>query len=398
LFSQLTSTPGIIVAEFVERQIGNGKVEIYNRQTLRATMHHLNLVAIGGGTGLSNLLCGLKHYLGAPEVVSSRGFGGYTLEDLTAIVSVADDGGSSGRLREEFDILAPGDIRNCMVGLADDEKLLTRLFRYRFPGEGALGGHNVGNLLLTALTSVTGNFLEAIRCSSELLGIKARILPSTLAKVGLVAELDDGTIIRGQHKITKGVRPISRLRLDPSDCLPLKDALEAIEEADLIVIGPGSLFTSLIPNLLVKGIPEAIMRSPAKKLFVCNLLTEPGETNGYSAEDHIQRLLAYFTKQVFDLVLVNYWPISEATYQRYHADGMRQVRVKEPGDVHAERGMGSLVLAQGRYQVPVLHRDLVDEKETGSHHRGKLAGAIFEAYELLATERLDRFCYKGKFR
>ena len=360
-------------------------------------MYYLNLVAIGGGTGLSNLLGGLKYYLGASEAVSNTGFGVYRLEDLTAIVSVADDGGSSGRLREEFDILPPGDIRNCMVGLADDEKLLTRLFRYRFPGEGGLGGHNVGNLLLTALTSVTGNFLEAIRCSSELLGIKAKILPSTLAKVGLVAELDDGTIVRGQHKITKVVRPISRLRLDPSDCLPLKEALEAIHGADLIVIGPGSLFTSLIPNLLVRGIPEAIMRSPAKKLFVCNLLTEPGETNGYSVEDHIERLLAYFTKQVFDLVVVNNWPISEATYRRCRADGMGQVWVKEPGDLHAERGIGSLVLDQGRYQVPVLYRDLVDERETVRHHRGKLAGAVFEAYELLAAERLDRFRCKGKF-
>ncbi|MFX0202959.1 MAG: 2-phospho-L-lactate transferase CofD family protein, partial [Candidatus Hodarchaeota archaeon] len=158
-----------------------------------------------------------------------------------------------------------------------------------------------------------------------------------------------------------------------------------------------SLFTSVITNLLVKGIPEAIMRSPAKKLFVCNLLTEPGETNGYSAEDHIQRLLAYFTKQVFDLVVVNNWPISEATYRRCRADGMGQVWVKEPGDLHAERGIGSLVLDQGRYQVPVLYRDLVDERETVHHHRGKLAGAVFEAYELLATERLNRFCCKGKF-
>jgi len=359
-------------------------------------MHHLNLVAIGGGTGLSNLLCGMKHYLRAPEAGSDRGFGEYDLEELTAIVAVADDGGSSGRLREEFRILPPGDIRNCMVGLAEDDKLLTRLFRYRFPGGGALGGHSFGNLFLTALSGMTGDFLEAIRCSSELLDIKARIFPSTLANVRLVAELDDGTVVRGQHKITKVTRPIRRVRLDPPDCLPLKEALEAIHRADLIVIGPGSLFTSLIPNLLVRGIPEAIMRSPAKKIFVCNIMTEPGETNGYSAEDHAECLLGHFTKQVFDLVLVNIWSISEATRQRYQADGVGQVCVKEPEDVQAEIGIGSLLLAQGQEWVPVFYRDLLEERETVRHHPAKLSSAIFEAYELLTREELDRFCYPGQ--
>lgn len=356
-------------------------------------MHDLNLVAIGGGTGLSNLLCSLKHYLKAPETGSGRGIGRYGLEELTAIVAVADDGGSSGRLRQEFNILPPGDIRNCMVGLAEDDKLLTRLFCYRFPGGGELGGHSFGNLFLTALSGITGGFLEAIRCSSELLGIKARIFPSTLANVRLAAELDDGTVVRGQHKITKVTQPIRRVRLEPPDCLPLKETLDAIQRADLIVIGPGSLFTSLIPNLLVRGIPEAIMRSPAKKIYVCNIMTQPGETNEYRVEDHVECLLAYFTKQVFDLVLVNIRPISEATLQKYKADGMGQVCVKKPEDVQAETGIGSLVLAQGQQRVPVLYRDLLEQTETVRHHPAKLSSAIFETYELLTREELDRFCY-----
>lgn len=359
-------------------------------------MNHLNLIAIGGGTGLSKLLCGLKHYLKAPEAGSGKGIGRYDLEELTAIVAVADDGGSSGRLREEFHILPPGDIRNCMVGLAEDDKLLTRLFRYRFPGGGVLGGHSFGNLFLTALSGMTGNFLEAIRCSSELLGIKARIFPSTLANVRLVAELDDGTIVRGQHKITKVTRPIRRVRLEPPDCLPLKETLEAIHQADLIVIGPGSLYTSLIPNLLVRGIPEAIMCSPAKKIYVCNIMTQPGETNGYRVEDHVECLLAHFAQQVFDFVLVNTWPICEAARQKYQADGMGQVCVKEPEDVQTETGIGSLVLAQGQQRVPVLYRDLLEEREIVRHHPGKLSSAIFEAYELLVREDLDQFCYPGQ--
>ena len=350
-------------------------------------MHDLNLVAIGGGTGLSNLLCSLKHYLKAPETGSGRGIGTYDLEELTAIVAVADDGGSSGRLREEFHVLPPGDIRNCMVGLAEDGKLLTRLFRYRFPGGGVLGGHSFGNLFLTALSGMTGGFLEAIRCCSELLGIRARIFPSTLANVRLAAELDDGTVVRGQHKITKVTRPIRRVRLEPPDCLPLKETLEAIQRADLIMIGPGSLFTSLIPNLLVRGIPEAIMRSAAKKIFICNIMTEP-ETNGYRVEDHVECLLAHFTKQVFDLILVNMWPLSEAARQRHQAAAMGEVYVKEPEDIQAETGIGSLVLAQGQQRVPVLYRDLLEEAETARHHPAKLRSAIFEAYEFLTRQNL----------
>ena len=344
----------------------------------------LNLVAIGGGTGLSTLLRGLKHHVRPNEVGGRNVTGIHALADLTAIVTVADDGGSSGRLREEFQILPPGDIRNCMVALAEDDSLVTRLFDYRFPGQGALGGHSLGNLFLTALTDVTGSFVEAIRCSSKLLGIKGRIFPSTVANVRLVAELDDGTLVRGQHKITNGIRAVRRVRLEPPDCLPLKGALDAIRQADLIAIGPGSLFTSVIPNLLVRGISDAILRSPAKKVYICNIMTQPGETNGYGVEDHVRHLLAHCPGLRLDFVLLNIRSISEAACQKYRADGAEQLRAKDSNGLQTEAGIGSLALDQGRFRMPVLRRDLLAEGDTARHHPMKLSSAVFEAWELLA--------------
>ena len=344
----------------------------------------LNLVTIGGGTGLSTLLRGLKHYVKPPEVAVGNVAGKHALADLTAIVTVGDDGGSSGRLREEFQILPPGDIRNCMVALAEHANLLTRLFEYRFPGQGALGGHSFGNLFLTALTGITGNFVEAIRCSSELLGMKGRIFPSTMANVRLVAELDDGTLVRGQHKITNGIRAVRRVRLEPPDCLPLKGALDAIRQADLIVIGPGSLFTSVIPNLLVRGISDAVARSPAKKIYICNIMTQPGETSGYGVEDHVRHLLTHCPGLMVDFVLLNIRPISEVARQKYRADGAEQVRVKDSNSLQTDAGIGSLALNQDRLRMPVLRRDLLAEGDTARHHPMKLSSAVLEAWELLA--------------
>jgi uncharacterized cofD-like protein len=349
-------------------------------------MRRLNLIAIGGGTGLSSLLSGLKHYVYTAEAEAGGADQHPTLTQLTALVTVTDDGGSSGRLRDEFQILPPGDIRNCMVALAEDEQLLTRLFRYRFRGRGQLGGHSFGNLFLTALTGVTGDFWEAIKLSSEVLAIKGRIFPSTMTNVHLEAELDDGAVVRGESNITKATRPIRSLRLNPLDCHPLPETLEAIAQADLIVIGPGSLFTSLIPNLLVKGIPEAIVGSSAKKMYVCNIMTQPNETNSYTVGDHVQRILEYCPGLALDLVLINSQPVSEAIRQKYLADGAVQVHLEEPVKVDTESGMGYLMLPRVGQRIPNLCRDLIEERETVRHHPLKLSQAIFEAYRLL-TQR-----------
>jgi len=352
----------------------------------------LNLVAIGGGTGLSTLLRGLKHYVKPAEAAVSNGDRGHSLADLTAIVTVADDGGSSGRLREELQMLPPGDIRKCMVALSEDDSLIPRLFDYRFPGQGALSSHSLGNLFLAALTDLTGRFVEAISYSSALLGIKGRVLPSTVADVRLVAELDDGTIVHGEHKITNGIRAVRRVRLEPPDCLPLKAALEAIDQADLIVIGPGSLFTSVIPNLLVGGISEAIIRSQAKKIYVCNILSEPGETNGYGTDDHVQHLLAHCPGLMLDFVLFNTRSISGAACHKCRANDARQVCMTGSNDLQTEAGIGSLTLDQGRLTMSVLCRDLLDE-QTARHDPTKLSSAVFEVWELLSQgDNMRRFC------
>ena len=231
----------------------------------------LRVVAIGGGTGLSALLEGLKYYTrrvdpSAPAV------------DVTAIVTVTDDGGSSGRLRREFDVLPPGDIRNCMVALSEDAALLSRLFQYRFQAGRGLKGHSFGNLFLMALTQLMGDFPEAVRASSEVLKIAGRIYPSTAANVALEATLEDGSKVVGETRISRSRTRIKTIRLIPRQVKPLPEALAAIAEADVITLGPGSLFTSVIPNLLVEGIPAAIRRSPAVKAYFVNLMWQPGET------------------------------------------------------------------------------------------------------------------------
>src|SRR5215216_4721978 len=215
----------------------------------------LKLVAIGGGTGLSTVLSGLK------ALVGDHARGDLWLESLSAIVTVSDDGGSSGRLRDELQMLPPGDIRNCMVALSEDSTLLSRLFQYRFRGEGGLGGHSFGNLFLAALTEVTGDFVEAVRLSSEVLASKGRIYPATLNDVRLVAQLEDGRTVRGEKEITASRAAIRRLRLEPEQCLPLPEALAAIRSADVITVGPGSLYTSILPNLLVARVAESIGES-----------------------------------------------------------------------------------------------------------------------------------------
>ena len=232
------------------------------------------IVSIGGGTGLSTLLRGLKE----------------TKAELSVIVTVTDDGGSSGRLREELGVLPPGDIRNCMIALSEDERLMSRLFRFRFNSEGGLRDHSFGNLFLTAMAGVTGDFAEAVRLTSEVLAIKGVIFPSTNSNVHLRAELDDGSWVEGETRITASRRRIRRVRLDPPDAQPLADALSAIRAADVITVGPGSLYTSLIPNMLVREVVGAIRASHATKIYIQNIMTQPGETDGYTAADHVQAL------------------------------------------------------------------------------------------------------------
>ena len=283
----------------------------------------LNLVALGGGTGLSTLLAGLKRLVHKYESDS------YWIENLSAIVTVSDDGGSSGRLRDELRMLPPGDIRNCMIALSEDSTLLSQLFRYRFPGSGELGGHSFGNLFLAALTEVTGDFTEAVRLSSEVLASKGHIFPATISDVRLIAELEDGNVVRGETQISASRVPIRRLRLEPEQCLPLPQALKAIRAADVITLGPGSLYTSILPNLLVARVSQAIGESGATKIFICNLMTQPGETDNYTAREHLETIKRYAPEIQFDYVVVNDRPITTEQAERYAQEGAQQIGIDE---------------------------------------------------------------------
>ena len=248
------------------------------------------IVAVGGGTGLSMLLKGIKHIT----------------NNITAVVTVGDDGGSSGRLREEMGILPPGDIRNCIAALADDEDLVTKLFQYRFKTGEGLEGHSFGNLFLTALCSITGDMVRAVKESSNVLSIRGRVLPSTLDDMKLVAEMEDGRIIKGESNIPEAHGKIKRLYTDPVNCTPLEDVITAIRDAELIILGPGSLYTSVIPNLLVEEISKEIAKSNAKKIYVCNIMTQPGETDNYSVASHVNALINHAGgRRIIDAVLVN---------------------------------------------------------------------------------------------
>ena len=261
--------------------------DLYRRRKLN---YGPRIVAIGGGTGLSTMLKGIKKIT----------------NNITAVVTVGDDGGSSGRLREEMGILPPGDIRNCIAALADDEDLVTKLFQYRFKTGEGLEGHSFGNLFLTAMCSITGDMVRAVRESSKVLSIRGRVLPSTLDDMRLVAELEDGTIVKGESNIPETGKKIVRLFTEPADCHPLPEIIHAINDADLIIMGPGSLFTSVIPNLLIKEISKAVSMSKAKKIYVCNIMTQPGETTDFTAYDHVKALLDHAVyPNMLDAVMVN---------------------------------------------------------------------------------------------
>lgn len=300
----------------------------------------LRVVAIGGGTGLSTLLRGLKRFVPAPIAsrrASDRSAAGHrstatgtqphVIGDLAAIVTVTDDGGSSGRLREDFNMLPPGDVRNCIVALSEDEHLLARLFQYRFR-QGDLEGHSFGNLFLAALADISGDFAQAVQTSSQILAARGRIYPATNTNVTLAAQMDNGTMVRGETSITASPHRILELMLDPPDAHPLPGALEAIASADLITLGPGSLYTSLITNMLVRGIPEAIAASPATRVYIGNLMTQANESLGLTASQHIEKITQHCcagSERLFDYALINTAPISPTLLARYQSEGQSPI-------------------------------------------------------------------------
>jgi uncharacterized cofD-like protein len=310
----------------------------------------LRVVAIGGGTGLSTLLRGLKRFVPTPAgshpLSDSRCAGAECLiRDLAAIVTVTDDGGSSGRLREDLKMLPPGDVRNCMVALSEDEHLLSRLFQYRFV-HGELEGHSFGNLFLAALSHITGDFAQAVQMSSQILAARGRIYPATNSDVTLSACMDDGTTVHGETNITRSSRRIVELMLQPPDAEPLPGTLDAIAQADLITLGPGSLYTSLITNLLVRGIPEALASTRATRVYVCNLMTQANESLGLTASQHIEKILQHAWassengvepgEKIFDYALINTAPISPTLLEKYAALGQQPI---EP-DLDRIRALG----------------------------------------------------------
>jgi len=271
---------------------------VYKKRQLERSF---NIVALGGGTGLSTLLHGLKEYT----------------SNITAIVTVADDGGSSGRLRQEFDMLPPGDIRNCLVALADAEPLMGKLFQFRFKQGEGLKDHNFGNLFITAMMKVTGDFEKAVKESSKILAIRGSVIPSTLTRVALVAEYKDGTRTIGESNIPHVSMPIKRLFIKPTDCKATRDAIEAIKKAEIILLGPGSLFTSIMPNLLISDIYREIEVSKAMKIYICNVMTQHGETDGYKASDHLKAILAHTSPEIATHCIVNTGKVPEKLLGKY---------------------------------------------------------------------------------
>ena len=330
-----------------DREENLGEI-VYRKRALAQGGH---IVTIGGGTGLGTMLRGLK-----------KG-----TSNLTAIVTVTDDGGSSGRLQREYAVLPPGDIRNCLVALADNEGLMTELLQHRFEGtDPGLAGHSFGNLFLLAMTSVTGNFDEAIRATSRVLAIRGKVLPSTLDQVSLVATMADGAEIQGETDIVRAgtTQRIAQLRLLPPDPEALQEAADAILHAETVIIGPGSVFTSLIPNLLVPGIRDALKKTRAQRVYVCNVMTQPGETGGFNAADHVRAIEENAGKGLFDYVLVNTAMPGDETRTRYTAQGADVVQPEM--DVLREMG----------YRV--LQADLLNETNLVRHDPDKLARVILE--------------------
>ena len=321
----------------------------------------LRVVAIGGGTGLSTLLRGLRRHVPAPGQSPDAG---NAIADLAAVVTVTDDGGSSGRLRQDFNILPPGDLRNCMVALSEEEDLLSRLFTHRFRSGNGLKDHNFGNLFLAALTEITGDFAQAVQLASKILATRGRIYPATTANATLVANMDDGSVVRGETKITASRRRIVELTLDPPHPAPLPETLEAIERADLITVGPGSLYTSLITNLLVDGIPSALGAARGLRVYISNLMTQANESLNLTASEHIERIYDHTRTRIFDYAIVNTGQFSAETLARYAAEGAKPI---EP-DVERIEALG----------VRSIAGDFSSEAAVVRHDADRAADAVLE--------------------
>ncbi|WAM31996.1 gluconeogenesis factor YvcK family protein [Caldicellulosiruptor naganoensis] len=291
------------------------------------------IVAIGGGTGLSTMLRGIKNLTA----------------NITAIVTVADDGGGSGKLREDLGMLPPGDIRNCILALANTEEIMQNLLNYRFK-EGSLKGQSFGNLFLAAMTGIAGNFEKAVKLMSEVLAVRGKVLPVTLDNVNLCAELEDGSVVVGESKIPEVVKEkrgkIKRVFIVPQDAKPYREVLEEIEKADVIIIGPGSLYTSIMPNLVFDEVVESIKKSKAKKIYIANIMTQPGETDNYTLYDHIRAIENHCKGRIFDIVIVNNQPIPPDILKRYEEDGAKPVyadkKTKESGYTLIEEALLSI--------------------------------------------------------
>jgi len=339
-----------VVSPFVTR--GDSVLEVL--YTKRYLARGPRIVAIGGGTGLSNLLRGLKGYSA----------------NITAIVAVADDGGSSGRLRNQLGIVPPGDIRNCIAALADAEPLMTQLMQYRFPPGSGLDDHAFGNLFIAAMTAITGDFEEAVRESNRVLAVRGQVLPATGVPLNLTATLASGTHVSGQAAISRSEEPIARVAIDPADVLANPEALERILEADLIVVGPGSLFSSVLPNLLINDIRDAIAAASGIRVYVCNVATQPGETGSFSASQHLEALVDHVGEGLFDFVLLN-----------DNRDARRP-----------EGWLGQPVLVDVRrlegMPVTIVEEDLVDPINAHRHDPAKLAAALMRIQQ---EDRAERF-------
>ena len=301
-----------------------------------AATRPLRVVAIGGGTGLSTLLRGLCGHVSPPGTTEPG-----QISDLAAVVTVTDDGGSSGRLRKDFNMLPPGDLRNCMVALSEEHDLLAKLFDYRFRSGTGLEGHSFGNLFVAALTEITGDFGLAIQLASKILATRGKIYPVTTANATLIARMDDGSLVRGETNITASKRRIAELMLEPPDAAAMPETLEAIAHADLIPVGPGSLYTSLITNLLVQGIPSALASARGLRVFICNLMTQANESLGLTASEHIERIYEHTRAPIFDYALVNIGQFTPETLARYAAEGAAPI---EP-DIDRVEALGGKCIA-----------------------------------------------------
>ncbi|OEH87038.1 hypothetical protein BHU72_00690 [Desulfuribacillus stibiiarsenatis] len=317
-------------------------------QFLRKNNELLKVVVIGGGTGLSMLLRGLKEYK----------------LDLSAIVTVADDGGSSGRLRDEMDMIPPGDIRNVLIALADTEPLLEKLLQHRFNRGKNLSGHSIGNLLLAALQEITGDFKSGIREMSRVLAVRGQVIPVAEELIQLVAKMKDGRIIRGESSIPKANGTIQRVFLEPKDVAPTPEALQALQKADVIIVGPGSLYTSVLPVLMVQGITEAIRNSTASKVYICNVMTQPGETDRYTAYDHVKAIYEHVGYQLFDTIICHSGKVDEEVSKQYDEQGAAPVAV------HKEK--------LERLGLKVIAKDLVKHQTYLRHDAKKVSQLILQ--------------------